>query len=54
MASATNNWETAPLPELDMGTLMPLVMALLGMGALRSYEKKNNLTKQKDKYVRKI
>ena len=36
---ATFNWETKPLPELDMGTLMPLVMALLGMGALRSYEK---------------
>jgi hypothetical protein len=42
---ATFNYETAPLPELDMGTLMPLVMALLGMGALRSYEKKNQLTK---------
>jgi len=42
---ATFNYETAPLPELDMGTLMPLVMALLGMGALRSYEKKNKLTK---------
>ena len=36
---ATFNWETKPLPELDMGTLMPLVMAILGMGALRSYEK---------------
>ena len=36
---ATFSWETKPLPELDMGTLMPLVMALLGMGALRSYEK---------------
>ena len=36
---ATFNWETKPLPELDMGTLMPLVMALLGMVALRSYEK---------------
>ena len=33
---ATMNWETKPLPELDMATLMPLVMALLGMGALRS------------------
>ena len=42
---ATFNVQTAPLPELDMGTLMPLVMALLGMGALRSYEKKNQLTK---------
>ena len=36
---ATFSLDTAPLPELDMGTLMPLVMALLGMGALRTYEK---------------
>ena len=37
--------EHAPLPELDMATLFPLVTALLGMAGLRSYEKKNNLTK---------
>ena len=36
---ATFHIETLPLPEMDMGTLMPLVMALLGMGAIRSYEK---------------
>ena len=36
---ATFKIETLPLPEMDMGTLMPLVMALLGMGAIRSYEK---------------
>ena len=42
---ATFNVETATLPELDMGTLMPLVMALLGMGALRSYDKTKGLTK---------
>mgnify|MGYP003128937762 FL=1 len=35
---ATFHIETLPLPEMDMGTLMPLVMALLGMGAIRSYE----------------
>ena len=47
---ATFSWETKPLPELDMGTLMPLVMALLGMGALRSYEKvkKVNIDKPKE------
>ena len=47
---ATFNSETKPLPELDMGTLMPLVMALLGMGALRSYEKvkKVNVDKPKE------
>lgn len=33
------------LPELDMGTLMPLVMSLLGMGALRTYEKTKGVTK---------
>ena len=42
---ATFSLETAPLPELDMGTLMPLVMALLGMGALRTYEKKTGVSK---------
>ena len=36
---ATFHIETLPLQEMDMGTLMPLVMALLGMGAIRSYEK---------------
>ena len=46
---ATFNIETAPLPELDMGTLMPLVMALLGMGALRSYEKVKKLNIDKPK-----
>jgi len=33
------------LPELDMGTLMPLVMSLLGMGALRTFEKTKGVTK---------
>ena len=42
---AAFNIEHAPLPELDMATLFPLVTALLGMAGLRSYEKKNNLTK---------
>ena len=31
--------ETFPLPTLDMGVLMPLVMSLLGMATLRTYEK---------------
>tara|TARA_R110000824_G_scaffold206774_3_gene391985 strand:+ start:517 stop:933 length:417 start_codon:yes stop_codon:yes gene_type:complete len=42
---ATFQVEILPLPEMDMGTLMPLVMALLGMGALRTYEKKSGITK---------
>ena len=44
---ATFNWDTKPLPELDMGTLMPLVMALLGMGALRTYEKSKGINRDK-------
>ena len=46
---ATFSWETKPLPELDMATLMPLVMALLGMGALRSYEKVKGVNVDKPK-----
>tara|TARA_Y100000310_G_scaffold269387_1_gene282549 strand:+ start:98 stop:544 length:447 start_codon:yes stop_codon:yes gene_type:complete len=46
---ATMSWETKPLPELDMATLMPLVMALLGMGALRSYEKVKGVNVDKPK-----
>ena len=42
---ATFHIEILPLPELDMGTLFPLITALLGMGALRTYEKKQGLTK---------
>jgi len=46
---ATFQIETLPLPEMDMGTLMPLVMALLGMGALRSYEKVKGVNVDKPK-----
>ena len=37
--------QTLPLPSLDMSVLMPLVMSLLGMGVLRTYEKQKGLTK---------
>ncbi len=37
--------ETMPLPSLDMGVLMPLVMSLLGMATLRTYEKQKGITK---------
>lgn len=37
--------QTAPLPSLDMSVLMPLVMSLLGMATLRTYEKQKKLTK---------
>ena len=36
--------QTAPLPSLDMSVLMPLVMSLLGMATLRTYEKQKKLT----------
>ena len=34
-----------PLPELDMGALMPLMLGMLGLGSMRSYEKMKGLTK---------
>ena len=34
-----------PMPEIKLGETIGLVMAMLGMGGLRSYEKKNKLTK---------
>tara|TARA_R110000796_G_scaffold152886_1_gene269278 strand:+ start:2452 stop:2865 length:414 start_codon:yes stop_codon:yes gene_type:complete len=42
---ATFNLETAPLPELDVGTLMPLVISLLGMSGIRSFEKFKGVSK---------
>jgi len=37
--------QTMPLPTLDMGVLMPLVMSLLGMATLRTYEKQKGISK---------
>ena len=39
------HYEVLDLPSLDMGTLMPLVMSLLGMGALRTFEKTKGVAK---------
>jgi hypothetical protein len=39
------HYEVLDLPVLDMGTLMPLVMSLLGMGALRTFEKTKGVAK---------
>lgn len=36
--------KTVDLPVIESGELISLALAMLGMGALRSYEKKNNLT----------
>lgn len=33
----------APMPGLDMGTLMPLVLGLLGLGTMRTWEKTKGL-----------
>jgi len=33
------------LPDINAGELIPLVMALLGLGSMRSWEKKSGLTK---------
>ena len=38
-------YEVLNIPQLDMGTLMPLVMSLLGMGALRTFEKTKGVAK---------
>lgn len=42
---ATFSIEHNPLPEMDMGVLMPLVTALLGMAGLRTFEKTKNIAK---------
>jgi len=39
--------EHAPLPELDMSTLFPLVMALLGMAGIRSFDKVKKVNSDK-------
>ena len=33
------------LPEFDMGSLMTVLMGMLGLGGLRTYEKKQGITK---------
>jgi len=38
-------YEVVNIPQLDLGTLMPLVMSLLGMGALRTFEKTKGVTR---------
>ena len=37
--------EIQELPSFDMGSLMTVMMGMLGLGGLRSYEKKQGLTK---------
>ena len=33
------------IPQADTATMLPILMGMLGLGGLRSYEKKNGLTK---------
>ncbi len=42
-------YEVINIPELEMGTLMPLVMALLGMSGIRSFEKLKKINSDKGK-----
>ena len=37
--------ETPDLPQFDVGTLLPVLGGMLGIGGLRSYEKRKGLTK---------
>ena len=34
-----------PLPEFDMSQMMPVLLGMLGLGGLRTYEKKSGITK---------
>ncbi len=34
-----------PLPEFDMSSLMTVLMGMLGLGGLRTYEQQKGLTK---------
>jgi len=38
-------WPEKKMPAIELGQAISLVMALLGMGALRTYEKQNSLSK---------
>ena len=42
---ALSGAEMPPLPEFDMGSLMTVLLGMLGIGGLRTYEKKSGLTK---------
>lgn len=37
--------EPVTLPEFDMGSMMTVLMGMLGLGGLRTYEKQKGLTK---------
>ena len=35
------------VPEVDSSLLTPVLMGMLGMGAMRSFEKKNNVARER-------
>ena len=35
------------LPDLDIGAMLPVLGGMLGLGAMRTYEKKNNANKNR-------
>ena len=37
--------EIPPIPAFDMGSLMTVLMGMLGLGGLRTYDKQNGITK---------
>ena len=44
-AVLTAGVDLPPLPEFDMASLMTVLMGMLGLGGLRTYEKKQGITK---------
>ncbi len=40
-------WQLPPLPTLDTGSLMALLMGMLGLGGMRTYEKLNGAQNNK-------
>lgn len=36
---AATKWQSPPLPEFDTGTLLTVLLGMLGLGGLRTYEK---------------
>lgn len=40
-----NGQDTSVLPTFDMSSLLTVLMGMLGLGGLRTYEKKNGITK---------
>lgn len=37
----------AALPDLDIGAMMPVLLGMLGLGAMRTYEKKHDANKNR-------